>query len=540
MARTAQTAPKVIRQDGFSKGPTDTTRTSGHITPRRNFGTPSAYNATQHGKGLMDLPIDIFRLLISELPPDDYVAFMMTCKSLFTIGEFRVDHHMEMTHRYQFACFPPERNAEFVRRDEVPSTKASEFLSKVAREPEILDYIRYLDMNSDQLHVGEEIWSRDNVYGGLEKTRENLWRREAETGALRKLLDQNWYLKQASQNIDKWLDAMKDVGEFHAEVCLLTLLPNVKELCLPSEWTDVPEKYFQRIRDDEVVEADCDAGRVLRLIATQANKARSIEVASLAKLERLIPWCEIAHDVRPFMSSVTPFIAINSMKQWTARGLIALDDGYTGFPFQPQFDQFSVNLSEVTLQGCILGGDEAFNLTSRLPALRSFEYSHDVKWHGCGYAWAPGEVMEGLINGCGDRLEVLNLHTPGTDEPGIIEASIRDMKGMTKLKRLSLDVRMFHESDNNSPVDSEEEDEMLPFLESLPRTLENLLLRARKSDIEMFDWILADWDEKDKVLLALKTFNVELSESESKVKPPKGLRKLRHKLDDCGIIVTDV
>ncbi|KAH0443653.1 hypothetical protein CcaCcLH18_00966 [Colletotrichum camelliae] len=261
---------------------------------------------------------------------------------------------------------------------------------------------------------------------------------EAVISELRNLLKHSPYLVEAGVNPEAWLSGMLDDTSGHAEVLLLTLLTNVRELALPQSWDQIPGRNSGHLRyGEETPRSDRKIiWPVLDALVRRANDP-TIAEAGLSKLEIYRPFTGTGYECRNPMTVNTPFLALKSLREAYIGGCIALDDGYTGMPFDSEYPEYSPLLERLDLVGCTFGPEEMRELLSRLPNLKSLHFAYETKWHGCGHNLDAGAMMNAIMECAGQTLEELSMWM--MVHYGTAGRTLVDMKGFKKLKSLHLD-----------------------------------------------------------------------------------------------------
>jgi hypothetical protein len=165
------------------------------------------------------------------------------------------------------------------------------------------------------------------------------------------------------------------------------------------------------------------------------------------------------------------------MRRFCAGSTRAIDDGYTGAPFDiPEYETFGMGLEVVELVGAVVDGKELGKFLSRMPRLKTFRLSYETKWHGCGHDFDAAAAMTAIEDAVGDQLEELSFSILNCY--GEVETRVDSMKKFTKLRKLELDIGVviwgLYEGDQTAMLLDE-----VPVLgDLLPPSVESLHLLA--------------------------------------------------------------
>ncbi|BAE65009.1 unnamed protein product [Aspergillus oryzae RIB40] len=148
----------------------------------------------------------------------------------------------------------------------------------------------------------------------------------------------------------------------------------------------------------------------------------------------------MGYEERSRLTPFVPLLAINSVSEVYLGSCIFKDDGYTGYAFDPVVKCYSTNLRKLCIESSVAGPEELSQLLSRIPNLEIFEFSHETKWHGCGYNWNVGAFLDTVQNICAKTLKELSVTT--LTEWCNRGATLVDMTRFQKLEVLDLGVDM--------------------------------------------------------------------------------------------------
>ena len=422
---------------------------------------------------LTQLPGEVLRLIIAETLPEGFESFLLTCKAIYALGQSKISRHNELKRRYGHLAYvntrrPPAMEDQFI-------VCSLQLLREISQDPLIARYIVTADLKNDRGRARTDDYPPD-----LNEVQADGKRNQA----ILRLLEESPYLRAARQDPSTWLDAIlgnMSKPEF-APAFLLTLLPNVRELALPVWWGE---------QSDDI----CEVLDLLDTIPKMANQAQN-STASLSKLTTLKPMLGTGYEARAALQTMTPFLAIHSVREFYGGSLIAVDDGYTGYPFHTRYDTFGDNLEVVELAGSLMTPEECVKFTKRMSRLKTFRLSYECKWHGCGHDWSAGAFTAALMAGTSETLEYLSLSV--LDFSGAITSGISTLKGFGKLRELELDTCLLQPKASNITGEGKAESEnwVVPrLIDLLPASLEKLelLTLSDKESMECLQSLFTDF-----------------------------------------------
>ena len=411
---------------------------------------------------LLELPSEIIQKIIAESIPDDIENLVLACKHLYEAGSIFLSEHNTL--RKQFRHFRYDRtpaSSTCSAHEEGRKPLAGEMafmvptpmdlLELIAERPVIAHYIRSADLGRDPALDWHDVHQRDQAQAtnlGSPQPHGDLG-----SSSLGDLVRKSLCLREAGVDIQRWWEDMATTSVGHADVLLLTLLPNLRELRPNRGWGDLDVIFThstaagQRPQKTSPVLWD-----VLDVIVRRANDPAQMD-ASLSKLAVLRPFRGVGYQNRPALSPCVPFLALDSLKEFRVGSCIFFD-GYTGRPFAPRYERYGKQLEKVDMVGCISGPKELAELLSRLPALRIFRFCFEIKWHGCGYSWDVGKFLAAIQTHAGDKLDEFSLSM--LNDYGERGTTLSSMKGFRKLKVLELDLDLLlgpaHDPNSTNPA----------------------------------------------------------------------------------------
>lgn len=375
------------------------------------------------------------------------------------------------------------------RKDDIKIHSVLELLQYIARHPVVARYMVYVDLSHDFL--GEHTYDVQDAEKPLIK---------GDTSGILRLLQDSPYLNKRGYDASTWLEAMQQTADGHADIFLLTLLPNVEELVVSGRMADASysDRNVNESEDEREGGGDETAASpilqcrsILEDIVDEANKYPQSN-ASLSRL-RVVGndgTDDDTYEDKHNFTAVSSLLAIGSVCKFHGASFVAMEDGYTGVEFHPRYKRLSPNLEEIVLEHSILGAMSASKLFSRIENLRVFRLSWTVKYHGCGFNWDTGAMLHSLEQAAGDTLEVLSIHDTGsTNMTGAVPVT---MKGFKRLRVFEADFDFLREEpfdraqqpeeleDDTEPgnyhreVEGTPPEKVAPFVDFLPGTIERI------------------------------------------------------------------
>ena len=369
--------------------------------------------------------------------------------------------------------------------DEIEIHSVLELLQYIARRPVVARYMVSVDLSHDSL--GESTYDAEEAEKPLIK---------GDTTGILWLLQDSPYLSKRGYDASTWLEAMQNTADGHADVFLLTLLPNVEELVVSGRMADASYSGRNVNEEEEDDEDEIAASSILQCrsiledIVDEANKNPQSNTA-LSRL-RVVrnDGTGNDYDEKHNLTAVSSLLAIGSVRKFYGGSFVAMQDGYTGVEFHPRYKRLSPKLEEIVLDHSILGARSASKLFSRIENLRVFRLSWAVKYHGCGFNWDTGAMLHSLEQAAGNTLEVLSIHDTGnTNMTGAVPFT---MKGFTRLRVFEADLEFLCEEPFDRAQQPEELDDdtepgnyhreawgtthekVAPFVDFLPETIERI------------------------------------------------------------------
>jgi hypothetical protein len=368
---------------------------------------------------LIVLPTELLRQIIKYQLPEGLESVALTCKALYQVSAFFFADHKRMRERYEhftYSTIVSDSGEEtwdpLTMATGVKIKHAGDLLKRIAEEPIIARYIKTADLKEDA-----------SVDEGT--TSESVFNRLADDVPLSRLVqDSLWpYLRDVDLDPETVSLGLSPVAD---TITLLTMLPNIKHLALPSWWGD---KWLE----DEPLTSVLDA------IINRANNRESYQDASLSKLSLFAPSLGTGYDTHNSLQVFEAFLALHSLREFYSGSLVAEVASGDGSPFHPRHSSYSPQLGTIELVGCVIGQPELARLLSRTPNLECLRMAHENKYEWLGEYWDVGATMATIQRVAGKHikelcLSAINCCTTGT--------TLTDMSGFEVLKTLDLDVGM--------------------------------------------------------------------------------------------------
>ncbi|KAF2117438.1 hypothetical protein BDV96DRAFT_572102 [Lophiotrema nucula] len=367
--------------------------------------------------GLLDLPLELLDQIITLTLPSGIENFALASKVVYTRAASQIQRHNSLKRQWNHAIITRENSLQT--------------LYDLSQEPLVAKYI-----------TSPTLWGEEEPddYGGPPPLD------SAESKVIERTVKESGYLQVAGVDADDWFDKMEermhetrvrdghDGGLLYTAVSLLTQLPNLKSLALWPGWADAPLNNPPSHDDSNLLAA------VLNALVQRANQDTTA-LAPLAQLEVILPFMRQGYDERAGLQVLEPFLRLKSLRELYAVSCLAVDDGYTGIPFQWTTADSVSQLRRIELAYCCLDADGISTLVSRTPCLEVFRYSHETKWHGCQHDWNPGAFIEALARHCSETIIDFSLTV---DELfGEIENGASTFLSFKRLLDLEVDVLIF-------------------------------------------------------------------------------------------------
>ncbi|TPX08516.1 uncharacterized protein E0L32_010003 [Thyridium curvatum] len=394
------------------------------------------------------LPLEILDQIIQETIPESFSQLRCTCKAFYRAGERYFRRHRELRARFH--------NVDYhtLRHDQVKN--AVELLHAIAEDPIAGRYIVRANLSADNACSVRHQQVGDGVGPplGLLKAYKAKY-----GGPLRRLVEESSYIAEAGIDPDKWLAKMLDPKGLEATVFLLTLLPNVVYLNLPTGWTrlptdvdeaptrgngalwDIVDVLVRQSDSNDPALANRDIWNLLDLIVKRASDEQ-LSGMSLGRLRDfafvpLVINLQESHGLtESSLTSCAPFLALPSLEHFLLIGCHACNATHRDV-FYPRYSAFSPNLRELDLRHSAVKASAFADLLSRLPHLEDVRYHHEVKKYSCGRNCDIGAILATIQKHAGRHLRKLVVTTT-SNYYNEIGTTLDDMSGFKALQVLAI------------------------------------------------------------------------------------------------------
>lgn len=385
---------------------------------------------------LLDLPPEILDQIIDWCMPHGFESFVLSCKSVHARSKPLIPLHNDLKKKWTRAENDSPYRGDTLR-----------FLREIAKQPLVARYISTLLLWDRRLRLNrrkEEVIKEENEYPG------SRFRQDSEAMRGIKEVVLSWgakYFDLAGISGEEWWREVEqemkipenteadsaDDSPF-ATISLLLCLPNVKELQLSPRWGE--SRWY--------VEGDREKREGLRTplldALTRACHDPKFAEKSLGKLEVIFPFMSAWYEAKAGFGDAEWFILMPSVKEVFLTSCLAVDDGYTGIPFNWHIPDIASNAYRLELAFCCIDTDGISKIVSRMPQLSIFKYGHECKWHGCLFDWNAGTFLEAVAKQVGHNIVELGF---ACEEIGAVENGVDDFKhAFPRLRKLDIDVRV--------------------------------------------------------------------------------------------------
>ncbi|KAF2653152.1 hypothetical protein K491DRAFT_603413 [Lophiostoma macrostomum CBS 122681] len=377
---------------------------------------------------LLGLPPEIVDELLNLSLPHSIQHFSMSCKAVYARAAPQLRRHKALGQKWKRALLLASDHGNPLR-----------MLYEISQDPLVPQYIEALDLRE---------WPSTAARAMPAEMDSNTFRTDAKAmDAIKDLVTDSIVLQNAGLDPDEWWEMMmnedvvdemavqsEEVYTPYTIVMLLTQLPNLKSLQLPPGWAGF------RPFDDAAMRSGEDDKRIMTLL--DALVAQSYRTgAPLGQLKSVLPFMSEGYEERAGLQAIQAFLPLKSMRSLFLVSCLAVDDNYTGIPFEWRYPTMTTSLRRVELAFCCMDADGISVLLARTPLLQVFKYSHQTKWHGCEHDWNPGAFTEAVARHVGPSLTDFALTID--DLYGDVINGASSVLSFSNLKRLEVDVRVF-------------------------------------------------------------------------------------------------
>ncbi|KAI4187965.1 MAG: hypothetical protein L6R41_002469 [Letrouitia leprolyta] len=256
---------------------------------------------------------------------------------------------------------------------------------------------------------------------------------------------------------------------------LLTLLPNLRTLCLWDIW-----KYRREYLDS-----------IMAIIAQDASDSSTS--SPLPRALPLLKLCKVRIDTADDDSGtplqvLASFLALPSIQEISGSHFEA---DYTAYKW-PFSDHHVSSVEAVNLFSSAISAPNMQEFLSPLKNLKRFDYSHYCMGNGAGYSWDGGACLDAIVAEAATSLECLRF----TISVGTSSNPLRTFQPLERLRRLDFSAELLagYIEDNSSERRSDGERASHKLLGILPPSLEELTILTNKypRDWKQFDEIFDD------------------------------------------------
>ncbi|KAF2251274.1 hypothetical protein BU26DRAFT_279643 [Trematosphaeria pertusa] len=374
--------------------------------------------------GLLDLPTELLDGILDLTLPSGIESFALTCKTAYALAAPQVQRHNALKRQWRRTTnYSTPRHGDTLR-----------ILYEISRDPLVAEYIESLDLWNEEEPGPDEEEDAGREGGLLDDFRTD----QAAMEKLKEMVTASEFLDGDGQ--EWWEQIVKEEEAYdgdnqhlsHATIALLGLLPNLKTLRLWPDWLEISrsspkhDKWLRTMNEG------------LKRIVNRAGQGSG---RPLGKLQAIVPYMWAGYEERTGLQDVQAFMTLPSLTELYLVSCIAVDDGYSGIPFEWAAPGLMSHLTRIELASCCMDADGLSALVSHTPKLSIFRYSHETKWHGCEHDWNPGSFIEALARNCGNTITELAI-TIDTLYGEIINGA-SSFLFFPKLEILEVDVRIF-------------------------------------------------------------------------------------------------
>lgn len=364
---------------------------------------------------LTDLPPELLGQIIPHVLPEGFESLALTCKTVYGLCKPFLEHHNDLrSYFHEFYYFEHSDD----NPSQPPIRTSWDLLTRIATEPKAARCI----VNAD---LARDAWS-PRVRSFQPGPDEDVDR----DGPVAKLLASSLHLKQGGLDWRNYYSLIENDHKqrpssysHHAAVFLLTLLPNVLTLTLPTFWKppDRPDKT------DALLEV------IIREASQPTSRPGTIP-PSLSQLTTLtshtsISTAKLGAGHRSQLHHITPFLALPHVRSFESTGCVALATSASMRDFIPS------SLERARLSSACLDEAGIMALLRHAPCLRTLSYSQSKRvehqgWDLCGFIAAVTREVGGHL----EELAV-SMQSSGNS---VLPCGNVSMDGFKRLQRLEL------------------------------------------------------------------------------------------------------
>lgn len=376
--------------------------------------------------GFLSLPPEIIDAIIDLSLPAGIEELSLVCKALHGRAKTQIDRHNTLKRRW--------KRANNYRTERLDDTLG--ILDAIARDPIVAEYIEVLDLWDER---------------GLEEEADDSRDFRVDDDALERVkhfVTSLPFLTEAGIDTEAWWARMLEEDASRTDqdnteiscttITLLGVLPNLKSIRLDPGWQN-----FDPNLDQYSLPL---AG--LTSIINRASQAEYGRQRPLSQVKTILPYMEPGYEEKAALQSIQPFLELSSISEIYLVSAVAVDDGYTGYPFTWGSPSIATQLTRIELVASCIDGEGISELLRHTPNVSVFKYSHQTKWHGCEHDWNAGTFVEAIARHCGKTITELAITI---DELfGDIINGVSSLLAFPRLTHLEVDVHVFR----GPPVES--------------------------------------------------------------------------------------
>ncbi|KAF2440052.1 hypothetical protein P171DRAFT_435872 [Karstenula rhodostoma CBS 690.94] len=379
--------------------------------------------------GFLNLPPEIIDVVLDLSLPSGIQGLSLVCKALHGRARSQIGRHNALKRQWA--------SANNYRTGKLDDTLG--ILNAIALNPLVAEYIEHLDL-WDERSLDEEDVDLLDFRGDVDAM-----------ARVKEFVTSLPFLTEAGIDTEAWWNRMMDeersrTDEDNTEVScttitLLGVLPNLKSIRLDPGWQNFSpgaEQYGLPLDG-------------LMSIIDKASLVGNSCQRPLSQVKSILPFMHTGYEEKAALQSIQPFLELGSVSEVYLVSAVAVDDGYTGYPFEWSTPTLAPQLTRLEFLSCCIDAGGISELLSHTPVLKAFKYSHETKWHGCEHDWNAGTFVEAVARHCGNTITELAITI---DEIyGEIINGVSSLHSFPNLEYLEVDVHIFR----GPPVESGQE-----------------------------------------------------------------------------------
>lgn len=352
------------------------------------------------------LPIELLCQIILHVMPEGFESLVLTCTKLYELCTPFIERHKRLTSQFRKFTYSTRSHDE----SSPPIGTAFGLIHRIAIEPMVARYIRQADLNADtwvlRVRLNPHVSS---VQSG---------------GPVVTLFADSPYLRQADLDWTEYYCTMEQeitsstAYSQHAAAFILTLLPNVETLRLPSYWKPV--------------------GKATELLNVVVHRAKQTSDAlwdrpSLAHVTKFESFNGRGRGWFDLYDAI-PFLALPRVRSFRGPRTDIVGDACMALPPKDLFLGCGEALEDAHLLRCCLDDMAIAKFLRHAPRLKRLVYSHLST--GDRRDWNIREFVASIERESGSHLEELSVTI--RELRGSIIPGKGSMRGFQRLRRLEL------------------------------------------------------------------------------------------------------